>query len=137
MQQLKDVILKTPFKRIEKDLSKFFKKGRKTKSLRAYRILYSNLKRKRAKPSDVVICFKKRGKECWEVYGKSATTGQEFALDYSTFSDWLGFNLQRVPLSLEQALSAILWEMTFYGLTDSKIYKERRTLRRLLKERRR
>lgn len=72
-----------------------------------------------------------------DVVGKKDGDDTRWALDSSTFSEWLGFTIS--PKSFEEfseldVLCHCLWEMTWHGYTDEEIGKHRKYLNDTVKK---
>jgi hypothetical protein len=138
---LKDLIKEIPFKEVKRKLPILYPAQKK--SVPGYEALYKSLLRKRARKSSTIIdieWIKDKDTDSggyWDVHGKEPNNDTKWALDLSTFSQWLGFAIgPDIPSRKDKVdlLCHVLWEMTFHGFSDKETRKLVRTLNRSMKE---
>jgi len=137
---LKDLIKEIPFKEVKKRLGVLYPAQKK--SMSGYEALYRSLLKKRPRKSSTTIDLEwvkdkdSDGGGYWDVHGREPNDDTRWALDLSTFSQWLGFTIgQELPLRKDKVtlLCHILWEMTFHGYSDKEIQNFHRKIRRAAK----
>ncbi len=131
---LKDLIKEIPFKKIKKRLNVLYPNPER--NIKGYSSLYSLLLKKKSIKSSMIINIKfikdKEFGDYWHIDGSE--DGIEYGLDFSSFSQWLGFIVPDVLENKVDFICHVLYEMTFWGFTDKEIKKGIHKLKMAIKE---
>lgn len=133
---LKDLILEIPFSLVKKQLIVLYPEQKK--NLKGYSLLYSLLLKKRPIKSLTIINTEyvkdKEYGNYWDVFGLESNI--RYALDFSSFSQWLGYCVPEIKSKEEKAIfiAHVLWEMTFHGFSDKEIRKGIYQLKQVIKK---
>lgn len=120
---MKDLLNKYTDKEI---LERFFEMYPDQKdSRKGYELVIKLLRLKRPRKSNFIIHARK-----YDVDGICIKTGEKWAIEFTTWSLWLGSKMKRNSLD---ALCACLWEMTYMGFSERKIQNTLRTLNNRVK----
>ena len=138
---LKDLVKEISFKEVKKRFSELYPEHKR--SLPGYEKVYNLLLKKRVTKSTTIIDIDwvededSDGGGYWDIHGKEPNDDTRWALDFSTFSRWLGFTIgPELPTREDKVtlLCHILWEMTFHGFSDKEIQKIVRQMKRSMKQ---
>ena len=143
----KDLIKKYPWKDVAKNFIRLYPD--QLKNLDGYYNTYHELLEKNSKKSNMKIDInfvdnKEPEEQYYDVYGTNGEIDLEFtkkeiswALEFSSFSAWLGYTISEKLLEKMSELDIIshcLFEMTFMGYSDKDIKKEKRKLKKSVQD---
>ncbi|MEW6599821.1 MAG: DUF6557 family protein [Nitrospirota bacterium] len=138
----KDIIKACAFKDIKEALLRLYPDQKQI--INRYKNVFQTLKpmRSRHNKEGMVIDIKKagRGKNAYFCVSGVCTekgTKQSYAIEYSPWSKWLGYEVDNKVLkkmTKEEIVAHCLWEMTFMGFTQSRIRSRLSVLKRRVKD---
>ena len=138
---LKDLVKEISFKEIKERFPVLY--PGQASSLKGYEKVYKVLQKKRPRRSSTMIDIEwVKDEDCddggyWDVHGKEPNDDTKWALDFSTFSKWLGFGIKpELPFRKDKIsfLCHVLWEMTFHGFREEDILRDLGKIRKSMKE---
>ncbi|OMP32268.1 DUF6557 family protein [Mangrovimonas sp. DI 80] len=122
-----ELISKNEWIDVKPILIELFPKENRTYKLKAYEFVYSKLQKMKTIPSKDTIILERvctPEEEFVDVYSIKPTDKENWALDFVPWQECLGMNISTKSLSEFNELEIIsfcLYEMTFYGFSQSKI----------------
>jgi len=138
----KDIIKACTFKDVKEALLSLYPDQKKV--INGYKYVFQTLKlmRHRYNKEGMVIDIRKvgRGENAYFCVSGLCTekgTQQSYALEYSPWSKWLGYEVDKKVLKKmpkEEIAAHCLWEMTFMGFTQSRIRSSMSVLKRRVKD---
>lgn len=138
--KLLELVKKYTFKDIKKRLFELYPSQESSK--KGYEKAWSEIQKKRPrKTQDHYVILIERIKQeedsYWRVTGKREGDDQDYALEYSTFSEWLSWDVSDEvikKLGEVECICHILYEMTWNGYTTKDIIRAKELLSKRLKE---
>jgi len=136
--RFKDLVLDSDWKKIEKILLTLDKNN---DNLKGYKKVYEELLNLKPKKSDYILKIKhvKNDEEDYEdVFGTSKNDTQNYALEFTSWQEWLGMEIDpktQKKYSNPSIIANCIYEMTFFGFNQKKIKKKINELLKLRADR--
>jgi hypothetical protein len=139
---LKDLVDKFNFTEVSEALLELYPDQKQ--NIRGYKITWDELEHLHPSKeiSDMSIKITKvkdtyDNTSYYSTHGVTKNKKETYALDFSSFKDWLGFKIHPSTLKRMKQLNIMahcLWEMTFNGFASSEIAKQRNRLKSIVKK---
>jgi hypothetical protein len=125
--KIKDLVLDSDWNEIEKILLTLDKNK---DNLEGYKKVYEDLLNLKPKKSDCILKIKhvKNDEEEYEdVFGTSKNDNQDYALEFTSWQEWLDMEIDtktQKKYSKPSIIANCIYEMTFFGFNQKKIKKK-------------
>ena len=132
--KFKDLVLNSDWKKIEKLLLTIDKN---VDNMEGYKKVYDDLINLKPKKSDCILNIKhvrNEDEEYEDVFGTSNNDDQNYALEFTSWQEWLGMEIDAKTLkrySKPSIIANCIYEMTFFGFDQKKIKKKMNELLKL------